>query len=147
MLKHLIAAAIVAITSVPAHAAGLPGQASRSCQIPQSVAVDAAKADKSSPFLGIFDGRWERVLPVTLIIYEVEGSKAYGYYAWKDYGPWKVKAGCRAVLGRISGQTLSFRGDDHMTYVFKGNKPAGTYIYKPGTSEEFVEKASFSRKR
>lgn len=147
MLKHLVTAALVIVTTTAAHAAGLPGQASRYCNIPSSVAVEQAKADKSSPFLGVFDGRWEQVLPVTLIIYDVEGSKAYGYYAWKDYGPWKVKAGCRAVLGRIAGQNLSFRGEDHMTYVLKGSRLSSTYIYKPGTAEEFVEKASFSRKK
>jgi hypothetical protein len=100
-----------------------------------------------SPFLGIFDGKWEGVLPVTLIIYDVSGNKAYGYYAWKDFKPWNVKAGCRAVLGRIESGVLEFRGEDRMSFSVAGQRLTGVYVFKPGSSEEFIEKGTFSRKR
>ena len=147
MLKLLALSLVAILATSTSFAAGLPGQASRNCTIPASVAIDAAEKSAESPFLGIFDGKWEKVLPVTLIVYDVSGSKAYGYYAWKDYRQWNVKAGCRAVLGRIENGVLQFRGDDRMSFTPKGQKLEGVYIFKPGTSEEFIEKGTFSRKR
>jgi hypothetical protein len=147
-MARLLALSLVAMLATsPSFAAGLPGQASRNCTIPANVAIDNAKKSAESPFIGIFDGKWEQVLPVTLIIYDVAGGKAYGYYAWKDYRQWNVKAGCRAVLGRIENGVLLFRGDDHMSFTPKGQRLEGFYVYKPGTSEEFIEEGTFFRKR
>lgn len=145
LLALSLAAALLATSTT--FAVGLPGQASRNCAIPANVAIADAVKSAESPFLGIFDGKWEGVLPVTLIIYDVSGSKAYGYYAWKDYKPWNVKAGCRAVLGRIESAVLDFRGDDRMSFTVAGQRLAGVYVFKPGSSEEFIEKGTFSRKR
>ena len=142
----IIFSALLTLTSA-AQAAGLPGQASHNCNIPSSVDIDAAREDSQSRYLGIFDGKWDGVLPVTLLIHEVSDGKAYGYYAWKDYGPWDVSAGCRQVLGRVVDGQLIFRGDDTMTFMASGSRLSGVYIYKPGTSEEFVETATFSRRR
>ena len=146
---RMIAIAVAALLAciAGAEAASLPGQASRFCTIPSAVEIDGAKKSDASPYLGIFDGRWDGVLPVTLVVYDVRGNKAYGYYAWKDYGPWNVSAGCRAVLGRIVGGKLNFRGDDTMTFVTKGARLEGTYVYKPGGSDEFIEHGTFSRRR
>ena len=147
MHKLVVLSLVTMLATSTSLAAGLPGQASRNCTIPASVAIEDAQKSAESPFLGIFDGKWEKVLPVTLIIYEVAGSKAYGYYAWKDYRQWNVKAGCRAVLGRIENGHLLFRGDDHMSFTPKGQRLEGVYIFKPGTTEEFVERGTFYRKR
>lgn len=142
----IIVSAILALTSA-SQAQSLPGQASHNCNIASSVDIDAARKDSQSHYLGIFDGKWNGVLPVTLLIHEVSDGKAYGYYAWEDYGPWNVSAGCRQVLGRIVDGQLVFRGEDTMTFRASGSRLSGVYVYKPGTSDEFVETGTFSRRR
>lgn len=134
-------------TSVAARAAELPGQASGYCGIPDSIAIDGARASSVSPFLGIFDGRWEGVLPVTLIVYDVSGTRAYGFYAWRNYTPWRVTAGCRRVLGTIKAGRLEFKGRDTMSFKVIGKRLSGTYYFNPGSSSELIEKSTFLRRR
>jgi hypothetical protein len=133
--------------TVGARADELPGQASGVCSMPGNIAVDGARASASSPFLGVFDGRWEGVLPVTLIVYDVSGARAYGFYAWRTYTPWRVTAGCRRVLGTIKAGRLEFKGRDTMAFEVTGRRLAGTYYFNPGSNSELIEKSTFLRVR
>jgi hypothetical protein len=130
-----------------ATAASLPGQASKNCNIPASIDIDAAQKSPDSAFIGIFDGKWDNVIPATLIIYEVKGSKASGYYAWKAVKAWSIPLGCDKVVGSISGDTLSFKGKHPMNFAVSGRSLKGVYNYDQGNGKVMVEKSSFSRKR
>jgi hypothetical protein len=136
----------VAICGV-AVAATVPGQASKNCSIPASVDVDAARKSADTPFLGVFDGKWDNVIPVTLIIYEVKGAKASGYYGWKAVKAWNIPAGCDKVVGSISGDSLSFGGEHEMTFTLSGRSLKGIYNFDQGNGNIMVEKSNFSRKR
>lgn len=128
-------------------AASVPGQASKACNISASANVDAAKKSPDSPFLGVFDGKWDNVIPATLIIYEVKGAKAFGYYAWKAVKAWNIPVGCDKVTGSIAGDTLSFKGAHPMNFTVSGRSLKGVYNYDQGNGSVMVEKSSFSRKR
>jgi hypothetical protein len=127
-----------------ASAAPLPGQAAKNCNIPAS--VDARKSSES-PFLGVFDGKWDNVIPVTLIIYEVKGAKASGYYAWKAVKAWNIPVGCDKVVGSIAGKTLSFKGKHPMNFTVSGGSLKGIYNFDQGGGKIMAQKSSFSRKR
>jgi hypothetical protein len=147
-MRRLVSVLMSLVLAMPAVAAsGLPGQASRYCTIPASVDIGGAAADDRSPYLGIFDGKWEGVLPATLIIYEVASGRAKGYYGWKDYRPWNVKAGCRPIQGRIVNGMLKFRGVDDIDLSAWGRRLKGTYFYMPGQPGGLVERSTFSRRR
>ena len=128
-------------------AATLPGQASRNCNIPASADIDAARKSADTPFLGVFDGKWDNVIPATLIIYEVKGAKAGGYYAWKAVKAWNIPAGCDKVAGSIAGDTLSFKGSHPMNFTVSGRSLKGIYNFDQGGGKVMVEKSGFSRKR
>src|SRR5690606_33023497 len=112
-----------------------------------SVQIDATKKSADSPFLGVFDGKWDKVIPVTPIIYEVNGSKTSGYYAWKADKAWNIPADCDKVVGSISGNTLSFKGEHPMTFVVAGRSLKGVYNYGQGNGNIMVQTSNFSRKR
>lgn len=144
ILLSVLASAIICGVAV---AATLPGQASKNCNIPASIDVDAARKSADTPFLGVFDGKWDNVIPATLIIYEVKGAKASGYYGWKAVKAWNIPAGCDKVTGSISGDRLSFGGEHDMTFTVSGRSLKGIYNYDQGNGSIMVEKSNFSRKR
>jgi len=145
--RIFLAAAVLLAFAGTGLAASLPGQASKACSIPSSVDVDAAERSPDTPFLGVFDGKWDNVIPATLIIYEVKGTKAKGYYAWKSVKAWNIVAGCDKISASIAGNTLSVGGSHPMNFTVSGRSLKGIYNFDQGGGKILVEKSNFSRRR
>lgn len=146
-MRHIfIAALVLLLTGSNVIGASLPGQASKNCAIPASVDIDAATKSADTPFLGIFDGKWNNVLPVTIIIYEVNRGKVKGLYAWKAAKAWNVTAGCASISGTATADTMKI-GKYNMIFTVAGRALKGIYNFDQGNGQILVETSNFSRKR
>lgn len=132
-LKYLAAVAAV-LSGTAAVAAEVPGEQSRHCDLDANPVVDDDELSADlRQFLGIFDGKWQKELPHTLIVYQVSPTgDAKGYYAYAKYPKWRIRApACVFFLGEIKGGVLRLTLDNGaaVTYTFdpKG-RLQGTYV-------------------
>ena len=74
------------------------------CSFPSGFSV--ANVASSDPYGGVWVGSWDGRLTHTLIVDQVNGATAHGYYVVDDYAPWGVDAGCWEFDGEISEGSL-----------------------------------------
>ena len=143
ILVYLIVAVTITTPSL-----AFPGKHSQQCGLAEGLAFLAAEGtpDKYKRFLGVFDGKWNRELEHTLIIYHIDAAgDAKGYYSVPNYSAWNVKASCEPVDAKIDGDVLlvKLENSNKARYTISGNDVlSGEYIYSGGITPGVFKRAN-----
>jgi hypothetical protein len=141
-MRALIASFVLFFAGSVMAAGDLPGKYTAKCGDLDKSLIPTVEGQ--SELLGVYDGKWQKELGLTFIIYDIAGDHVTAYYSYPKYTNWGInKPTCFLVSGKIDGEIITLfelRNGAMVAFERIDKQLAGTYIRKGNTTKGMFKK-------
>jgi hypothetical protein len=141
-MRVLIASFVLFFAGSVMAAGVLPGKYTAKCGDLDRSLIPTVEGQNE--LLGVYDGKWQKELGLTFIIYGIVGDHVSAYYSFPKYTSWGInKPNCFPVSGKINGETITlspFQNGAKVAFKRINNRLTGTYARKGYTTKGVFEK-------